>query len=218
MKSALPVAVALAALSACTVPVRYAPERASEPLHAAKLPPLVLDEVVDEAGRGNIHCHHSGNIDESPLNAAGQPVDAEIPWSSTVREALALELTRLGWPVAAAGTPGAARLKATVVAARADYRPGFGVQADGKLLIEIILAEADGREVWQEQLEGAGVGTIGAAGSPENGLRQAWNAALNDAIPRLGPILSKERPWELLGKDRPVVTASAPSPDAWWKK
>ena len=218
MRKLLAPAALLAALCACTVPVRYAPVGATaQPLHIAKLPPLTLDGVVDEAGRGKIFNHHMGGSVFASIDPDGTPMDTGVKWSDAVRDALELELGRLGWPLAPNGTPGAARLKATVVAARADYPAGMGVHADGKLLIEIVLTEADGREVWQGQLEGLGGGTIGAAGNPSNGIRQAWNAALDDAISRLGPLLAKDHPWEFLGKDRPVE-AAAPAPDAaWWK-
>jgi uncharacterized caspase-like protein len=42
-----------------------------------------------------------------------------------------------------------------------------------------------------------------------NGIREAWNTALNAAIPRLGPLLSAERPWELLGKNHGAPPALA---------
>jgi hypothetical protein len=220
MKRLLALAFLVAALSVCAgQPVRYAPTgAAAQPLHVAALPPLTLDDVVDEAGRGQIFSHHAGGAVNAAIGADGRPVDTDVAWAGAVRDALALELARLGWPASPNGTPGAARLKATVVAARADYHAGMGVHADGKLLIEVVLTEADGREVWQGPLEGSGGGTIGAAGAPENGIRQAWNAALGDSISRLGPLLSKDRPWEFLGKGRAAETPNAPPADAWWKK
>jgi hypothetical protein len=211
-------AALLAALCGCTQEVRYAPIGApAQPLHSAKLPKLTL-EVASEVGRGDIHTHHNGGVVNEAIDITGHPEDAGVEWTVAVRDALALELERLGWPAAASGTSGAARLKATLVQAKADYSAGMGVHVDGKISIELVLTGPDGRELWQGGLNGAGGGTIGAAGNPDNGIRQAWNAALNDAIPKLGPLLAKDHPWELLGKDQPVESSTAAATGPWWKK
>ncbi|HXT00794.1 MAG TPA: caspase family protein, partial [Elusimicrobiota bacterium] len=72
-----------------------------------------------------------------------------------------------------------------------------------KVTIGVDLKDADGREVWSAELQGSGHGK----GVLDTG--GAWNAALNDAIPRLGPMLAEERPWERLPHNRPLVASVA---------
>jgi hypothetical protein len=213
---------ALSALCGCAAQVRYAPAGApAQVLHAAKLPLLSLDDVAAPAAPGEIYSHHVGGKINAAIGASGNPVDPEVNWPEVLHDALALELKRLGWPAEPAHTPRAARLKATLVKARADYHAGIGVRAEGVLLIELVLMDGDGREVWQGQLEGAGGGSIGAAGAPENGIRESWSAALDAAMRKLGPLLATDRPWEFLSKEMPAKDVKVPpAADAgtWWSK
>ncbi|MBI3289601.1 MAG: caspase family protein, partial [Elusimicrobia bacterium] len=110
-------------------------------------------------------------------------------------------------------------MKATVTRAGAKWNAGFGVRVDGDVRVLLTLKESTGREVWEGELTGTGVGTAGGGGVPSNGIRQAWAAALNEAMSRLGPLLDSERPWRLLGKApvqaaelavKAVPTATAP--------
>lgn len=166
------------------------------------LPRLLVEEPSDNVGRGLL---------QGPVQ-----VDARVNWGELVREALPKELARVGWPLAQTRALSGARLKASVVRVVAKWNAGFGVRVDGDVKFLLTLKEADGREVWEGELIGKGAGTAGGGGVPGNGIRQAWAAALADAMSRLGPLLDAEQPWRLLGKPAGALAASpaAPAPSA----
>jgi hypothetical protein len=191
-----------AALQGCAAQtVRYEPtESPSVRLQTRDLPRLLLEDVADQVGRGE-------------LRGPAVP-DTQVVWADVAREALTTELSRLGWPLAQSRSFAGARLKATVTKAEAIWSGGFGVRVDGKVRIGLVLKEPQGREIWEGELIGAGVGTAGGGGVPANGIREAWRNALAEAMSRLGPLLDAERPWTLLGKEPGAaqVRAEAPRP------
>ena len=210
MRRSLLVFPFVAALGACAVPVRYAPiGPPAQHLPTSRLPGLSLDEVSDQSGRGELFIHHVGGV----VNEF--PDDPGVAWEPALRDALTLELQRIGWPAAADGAK--VRLKAALVKTRADWNAGIGVKVDGKIRIELVLQDAAGREIWRGGLDGAGSGTAAGGGGPDNGIREAWCAALNDAISRLGPLLAKDRPWEARGGS-PEAVSSAAAEKPWWSK
>jgi len=167
----------------------------------AGLPRLLVEEPTESVGRGTLH---------GPV----QP-DPGMAWTKLVRDSLPQELSRLGWPLAQSRALSGARMKASVVGASAKWSGGFGVRVDGEVKLLIVLKDPDGREVWETALTGSGVGRAGAGGVPVNGIRSAWNAALADAMARLGPLLDAKKPWLLLGAQAPSAPApsvAAPSP------
>ena len=211
MKRLLPLVPLVAALCACAPEVRYAPTAAAtERLPTARLPKLLLEEVADETGRGEFY-GPGGKFSD---------VETGVVWADAVRDALVLELRRLGWPTTADRTSAGARLKATVASARADWRTrGPDTRVDGKVRVALVLKEADGREAWKGELEAAKTGPTAwrlqwPDQAPEYGIREAWNLALNAAIARLGPLLAEERPWESLGKGRGAPAVSQAAPEA----
>jgi hypothetical protein len=206
VKRFIPASLLVAALSACAIqPVRYAPASApAAQLPTAKLPKLLLGEVADQTNGGEFITNH----------VAGIPAEwnPDVEWADAVRDAMVLELQRLGWPTTESRASAGARLMVAVRQARAEWnRPGVSLPVKGKVSIDVVLQRPDGEEVWEGSLEGAGHGTIGSGGAPQNGIREAWTMALNAAMARLGPLLAEERPWEKLGKTRaPAAVASAP--------
>ncbi|MFI5363706.1 MAG: caspase domain-containing protein [Elusimicrobiota bacterium] len=208
MRRFFPPAALIAALCACAqTPVRYAPAAApSARLPTAKLPKLLLGEVADQTRGGEFVTNGVGGI-PSEWNP-------DVEWAEIVRDAFVLELQRLGWPTTESRTSAGARMMVSVRQARAEWnRPGVSLPVKGKLVIDVVLQKSpDGEEVWSGPLEGAGRGTIGSGGSPQNGIREAWNAALASAMAKLAPLLADERPWEKLAGERAAPLAAAPEP------
>ncbi len=202
MKLTLILAAASLGLSGCAITattVRYEPKAAATArLPTGELPRLLVEEISDQAGPGEL------NGPSSAFSA-----NTGVSWGEVVRDALPKELSRLGWPLAQSRGLAGARLKATVMKASARWNPGFGVRVNGELRILLTLKEPSGREVWEAELVGTGAGTAGGGGAAANGIRQAWAAALGDAMSRLGPLLESERPWGLLGKAPAAAAALA---------
>lgn len=191
----------LLALCACAdAPVRYAPTRLPASLPSARLPKLLVEDVVDQTGGGEFY---NRGIRWS---TAAQGTSA-IQWAQPVGEAVALELQRLGWPTTESRGTAGARLRVTVLKARDDMdnSVGLSMQHATKVVIGVALTNPEGKEIWSAELKGTGRGSGTSA-------RAAWNMALNDAIPRLGPMLADERPWERLGRKTIVAESAAPSP------
>lgn len=219
MKRFVPVVLLVAALSACSTEVRYAPAvPATTQLPASKLPKVFLEEVVDHVGRGEYY-DDTGRAQYYGRGIKSFDIDANVPWPETVRAALVLELQRLGWPLTDSASAAGARLQATIEQTRVDWRThGPDTSLDAKVRIGLVLKDPGGRDVWKGKLESAKTyGTEYRMGDDEvpcdGCLRVALNAAFNAAIPRLGPLLAEERPWDLLGKSRAAsVPAAAPEP------
>ena len=201
MRKSLVLAVFAAALCACAeAPVRYAPTRLPAQLPTARLPKLLLEDVVDQAKGGEFF---NRGI-QWPNSGQGSDV---LQWGGLVSDAISLELQRLGWPTTESRSSAGARLQVTVERARDDMdnSVGFSMQHSTKLVIGVVLKNADGRAVWNAELKGSGKGAGVSA-------RESWNQALNDAIARLGPMLANEHPWELLdGKAPASGSAEAPA-------
>jgi len=182
-----------AGLCACAdTPVRYAPTRLPADLHSAQLPKLLLEDVVDQTGGGEIF--NAG----APWTGNRTPVD----WAEAVHDAIVLELQRLRWTTTESRSSAGARLHAEIVHARVDTDFASHKRGKAKIAISVVLKNPDGRPVWGAELKGAGEGGVlqGAA----------WNMALNDAMTRLGPLLAEERPWERLDSrsGEPVARAA----------
>lgn len=177
-------------------PIRY--QSVSPPtvrLPTAELPKLLLEDVDDHAGQGDLR--------------GPSPPNVRVEWATLVRDALVEELGRLGWPLTESRKTAGARLRVSVENAQASWGAGFAVRVDGKIRIGLALTDARGVRVWESKLIGAGVGKAGGGGIAGNGVRQAWNAALNNALPKLGPLLDSDRPWELIGKTPASVALPA---------
>ncbi|OGR96617.1 MAG: hypothetical protein A2V88_01830 [Elusimicrobia bacterium RBG_16_66_12] len=175
------------AVGCANVPVRYDPKTPpAARLVEAGLPKLLLEDVGDQSGMGEMH---------GPIPAA-----VSVAWTQVLQDALTTELTRLGWPMTQSKNFAQARLKATLVKTEAEWNAGFGVRVTGKMRISLLLKDPSGREVWEGELRGTGLGTAGGGGVPDNGIRESWNAALAEALSRLGTLLESERPWLQIGK------------------
>ncbi|NNN06080.1 MAG: caspase family protein [Elusimicrobia bacterium] len=213
MRRFLPLIPLVAAFYACAFPVIYAPTAApTVQLPSAQLPKLFLEDVSDNVGRGEVYAPGETRLD----------IDTDVVWADVVRVALKTELQRLGWQLTEDPAEAGARLKATVEKARADCRVyRADLHMDGAVRIGLVFKNPDGRAVWAGRLEAAktapttwqSVSCDISAGF----VRDAWNVAFNAAIPKLGPLLAEDRPWERLGKAgtaravADVVPARAPS-------
>jgi hypothetical protein len=180
-KGALLLSIVAALCGCADTPVRYAPTRLPADLSSARLPKLLLEDVVDQTGGGEI-------VD------AGVPWTGNrtaVDWTEAVHDALVLELQRLSWPTTESRSSAGARLHAAMVHARVDTDFAGHKHGKAKIVIDVVLKNPDGRQVWEAELNGAGQGGVLDQGA-------AWNMALNDAMTRLGPMLAEERPWERL--------------------
>lgn len=195
-----PAVLALLSCACAPVPVRYEPKTLAAQLPAARLPSLYLEDVVDATGGGEYDLNHGQQVP--------QEWKQDLDWAAIAGEAVKLELKRLGWPVTESRVSAGARLAVTVERAWVQWSAGgVHLPVKAKVQIAVALKTADGRTVWDAQLKGNGAGIIGSGGAPDNGLREAWNAALNAAMPKLGPMLADERPWEKLDGSAPAPVA-----------
>lgn len=165
-------------------------------LPAERLPKLMIGKITDESNGGEFHGPTGFRLD--------------LAWPDIVRGALDTELGRVGWPLTRSPELAGATLKATVTKVSASWTAGFFVKVHGEVRIALILTDPSGAVVWNGEIVGTGVGVAGGGGIPGNGIRQAVAAAFNDAMPRLGAVLEQERPWDRIGKERPVA-ARAPA-------
>lgn len=163
-------------------------------LPTESLPRLLVGRITDESNGGEYY----GTMDHR----------LELPWADAVRDALTVELARVGWPTTRASDLAGATLKAVVTKFTASWGMGFMVKVNSEVRIALILLDPAGNKVWDGEIVGQGVGVAGGGGMPANGIRQAVTAAFNDAIPRLGAELERERPWDRLPGAK---TAAAPS-------
>lgn len=153
-------------------------------LPSESLPRLLIGRITDETNGGEYH---------GPMGHR-----LELPWADAVHDALTVELARVGWPTTRASDLAGATLKAVVTKFTASWGVGIFVKVNSEVRITLILLDPAGNKVWDGEIVGQGVGVAGGGGMPANGIRQAVVAAFNDAIPRLGAELERERPWDKL--------------------
>lgn len=175
----------------------YLPTTAPGARLPAGLPRLMVGKVADESGGGEFRGPTGYNLN--------------VRWSDVVSDALHTELGRVNWPVTRSKDLAGATLKATVSKVYAQWNAGFMVKVTGEIRIDLILRDANDKDVWEGVLVGHGLGTAGGGGIPGNGIKQALSAAFNDAIGKLGGVLEAERPWDMIGKDRSPAVAQAPA-------
>ena len=195
-------------LAACGGPrttVRYEPLSAPSTRLPGGLPSLYVHDVKDRTNGGRLN----GTMGIFPQ-------DPGTRWSEVLREALLVELDRIGWPVVQNPGLAGAALRAAAARTEATWGSGFNVRVDGKLVVELGLEDMSGKPLWEGSVQGSGSGVAGGGGVPENGIRMAWRSALEDAMGRLGPLLAAEKPWtrQSVKATAPAVAAAALEPSA----
>ncbi len=168
-------------------------EDAAAALPVARLPKLLLEEVGNEAGGGDVDINDGQTV---------RPVIQRVEWSDVVRDALAVELGRMGWPMTESRVSAGARMRATVKLARAEmHLPGFSVPVKETVVIDLVLKRKTAPRCGRAELEGVGHDLRCPVARREYGSNKAANEALDAAIARLGPLLADERPWDRLASN-----------------
>ncbi len=182
------------ALAACgTVPIdlRYRPGSAAKAITGEARPRLRL-EVRDETG-GPDSGSMAGDINLQ-MRLKG-PLRAKVlrPYAESLREALLLELGRLGFAGAEAGgaLDGTLTARLRKLVCQADSIGSTNVPMSARILIVLTLADRGGKVFWEDELKGVGHGIESAPAYLRVGAgpNDSVNGALADAMSRLGPLL-----------------------------
>lgn len=181
-------------LAACgTVPIdmRYRPASGARAITGEPRPRLRL-EVLDETG-GPYSGSIAGDINVQ-MRLQG-PLRAKIlrPYEVSLREALELELGRLGFAPAAAGAAAEGTLTAVLrkLVCQADSIGSTNVPMSAVIQIDLSLADGAGTIFWEDEIKGKGRGIESAPAYLRVGAgpNDSVNGALADAMSRLGPLL-----------------------------
>lgn len=164
-------------ISACAtarVDLKYAPTDAVEPLRMSRMPRLLISDIEDRspgfsyAGVGGTP---SGKLTSPLLDSA--------------RDAVRLELTRLGIPLADSRDKSDAVLRAFVTAANATIEASFSPKVKATFSMGFQLRSLTGDLLWSNELVGQGVQPVAIPGFPGDGVNLAMNAAMRSAMLKL---------------------------------
>ncbi len=167
-------AAGLAGCATATVDLKYAPAVAAEPLRLARVPRLFLSEIEDRS----LGFSYAG---------VGATVSARLagPLLDSARDAVRLELSRLGIPLAESREKSDAVLRAFVTAANATVEASFSPSVKSTFAMGFQLRTPAGDQIWSNEIVGHGVQRVAVPGFPGDGVNLAMNAALADTMLKL---------------------------------
>ncbi|OGS40715.1 MAG: hypothetical protein A2506_02475 [Elusimicrobia bacterium RIFOXYD12_FULL_66_9] len=179
------VLAAAAFLSACAtarIDVAYKPTRAPQKLVVARMPRILLAEVEDRAPAGLVY------------SGAGLTTNGRLtrPMVDTVRDALRIELGRLGVPLAVNRSEADAVLKAAVTALSCVIREGANVPMNASLSVALQLRALDGAMLWSNEVTGQGSKIVLAPGFPGSAPSESMNAALAAVMSKMSQTFDEE--------------------------
>ena len=170
----LAVALGLSACATASVDLKYAPSDSVQQLRLSRMPRLFLAELEDRSAGFS----YAG---------VGATASAKLvgPLLDSARDALRLELTRLGIPLAESREKSDAVLRAFVTAANATIEASFSPKVKATFAMGFQLRTPAGDQIWSNEIVGHAVQPVGVPGFPGNGVNLAMNAALSDTMVRL---------------------------------
>jgi hypothetical protein len=173
------------ALAGCAgmqpIDLRYAPAGAAAEIPRGRMPKILLANVVDRSGglrNNNIARLHPGSF--------ARPLDEAF------KAALVEELRRLHAPLVQSRLNAEALLEASITGAEVGWNQGMQIPVQAALMYTLKLKSLSGATLWETDLMGAGTAIAPGSAMPGNAPNQAMNAALADAMGKLGPALAGE--------------------------
>lgn len=177
----------IAGLSACataTIDLKYQPPGEAPRLRIGKMPRVFVPEVEDRTSGGFTYA------------GMGATTSAQLtrPLTDSVFEAIKTELARLSVPLAASRDQADAILKAAVTGAGVVMRSGSSqnVPVDATISLALQLRNKTGDSLWSTEFTGKATKHTWAPGMPGAIPSDATNAALVDAMRKLGQVLDDE--------------------------
>ncbi|MCR4296307.1 MAG: caspase family protein [Elusimicrobia bacterium] len=172
-------------ISACAtarVDVAYKPTHSPQRLVVPRMPRLLLAEVEDRAPGGLVY------------SGAGLTTSARLtrPIAETVRDALRMELGRLGVPLVASRAEADVVFKAAVTALSLVIREGANVPMNASLSIALQLRGLDGAMIWSNEITGQGSKIVLAPGFPGSAPTESMNAALAAVMRKMSQTFDEE--------------------------